>query len=444
MLKSASPERAVVRAPAPRRRAALRATPGGDVDPEPRSSSGAGWIARRAPAASVVPIIEELMALGPVLIVTPSVDRARLAAARLRALGSVALLPNDWALALGGTDLTIGARSAAWASVPDLAAIIVLDEHDEALQEERSPTWHARDVCLERARRAGIPCVLVSPTPSLAALHGGLELRLDDRRTERLGWPHVEVIDLGADDPWITSLVTSPLIQELRTEGRRVACIHNTTGRARRLACKRCRELSVCEACATPVAERTAGVLTCPRCGTERPKVCQACGAAKLVNLRPGVSRLREELEAAAGRPVIEVTAATDDLPDDADVFVGTEALLHRVRRLDTVAFVDFDAELLARYRAGEQALGLLAHAARLVGCAMAAAGSSCRPTTLVTRSWPPCAWPTGTGDLGAGGTSRRTRIPALRSARLARGRRSRRVRRRAPARSTCRRPRAR
>jgi primosomal protein N' (replication factor Y) len=48
---------------------------------------------------------------------------------------------------------------------------------------------------------------------------------------------------------------------------------------------------------------------------------------------------------------------------------VGTEAVLHRVARADVVAFLDFDQELLApRYRAGEEALALLARAARLVG----------------------------------------------------------------------------
>jgi primosomal protein N' (replication factor Y) len=50
-------------------------------------------------------------------------------------------------------------------------------------------------------------------------------------------------------------------------------------------------------------------------------------------------------------------------------VVVGTEAALHRVPRADVVAFVDFDQELLApRYRAAEEALVLLARAARLVG----------------------------------------------------------------------------
>jgi primosomal protein N' (replication factor Y) len=39
------------------------------------------------------------------------------------------------------------------------------------------------------------------------------------------------------------------------------------------------------------------------------------------------------------------------------------------VRNVDVVAFLDFDAELLApRYRAGEQAMALLVRAARLVG----------------------------------------------------------------------------
>jgi primosomal protein N' (replication factor Y) len=84
--------------------------------------------------------------------------------------------------------------------------------------------------------------------------------------------------------------------------------------------------------------------------------------------VKPGVSRLREELEAAANRPVVSVTGETDELPE-SDLYVGTEAVLHRVRGVDVVAFLDFDAELLApRYRAAEQALALLVRAARLVG----------------------------------------------------------------------------
>ena len=92
--------------------------------------------------------------------------------------------------------------------------------------------------------------------------------------------------------------------------------------------------------------------------------VCANCGAVALRNVRAGVARAREELEALAGEPVAEITAKTVGDPGTR-VVVGTEAALHHVRApVGVVAFLDFDQELLApRYRAAEQALGLLARA---------------------------------------------------------------------------------
>ncbi|MFP5488024.1 MAG: hypothetical protein ACLGHQ_06930, partial [Acidimicrobiia bacterium] len=111
------------------------------------------------------------------------------------------------------------------------------------------------------------------------------------------------------------------------------------------------------------------GTLDCLRCGTVRPPVCRSCGASRFANLRPDVTRLREELEAAANRPAVAVTGDGPERPEPAGVYVGTEAALHRVERADTVAFLDFDREILApRYRAAEQAMALLVRAARLVG----------------------------------------------------------------------------
>jgi primosomal protein N' (replication factor Y) len=99
--------------------------------------------------------------------------------------------------------------------------------------------------------------------------------------------------------------------------------------------------------------------------------VCARCGATRTKVVRRGVTRLRQELEALAGSPVAEVwgpAGAGDDDVAEAAVVVGTEAALHRVARADAVAFLEFDAEMLApRFRAGEQALALIARAARLV-----------------------------------------------------------------------------
>jgi primosomal protein N' (replication factor Y) len=79
------------------------------------------------------------------------------------------------------------------------------------------------------------------------------------------------------------------------------------------------------------------------------------------------VTRLREELEAAAARPAVAVTGADDEAPPAAGVYVGTEAVLHRVPRADVVAFLEFDSEMLApRFRAAEQSLALAIRAARV------------------------------------------------------------------------------
>jgi primosomal protein N' (replication factor Y) len=99
--------------------------------------------------------------------------------------------------------------------------------------------------------------------------------------------------------------------------------------------------------------------------------VCLSCHATRFKNLRAGVTRVREELEALAGETVVDVTGspALDVAEPSARVIVGTEAALHRVTETDAVAFLDFDQELLApRYRASEEAFALLARAARLVG----------------------------------------------------------------------------
>jgi primosomal protein N' (replication factor Y) len=278
----------------------------------------------------------------------------------------VAVSPRDWARAAAGGFVVVGARAAAWSPVPSLAAVVVLDAHEEAYREERVPAWSAWQVAAERAARTGVPCVLVSPCPTVDQLAWGPVLA-PSRAAERAGWPVVEVVDRRREDPR-AGLYSGRLVNLLRSGGRMV-CVLNRKGRARLLACGGCSELARCERCNTAVEPSTEkGTVRCRSCGLGRPAVCQACGSSRLRLIRPGVTRVREELEALAGRDVGEVTGESTELPK-AEVLVGTEAVLHRVASAGTVAFLDFDQELLApRFRAGEQALALLARAARLVG----------------------------------------------------------------------------
>lgn len=366
-LVTASPGRAVPALPLERRTG---------MSPAPHSPATGdllargGGVLRLAPRVDVMPAILAAVAVGPALVVVPEHGAAAMFATRARRAGlSVALMPDDWPSAAGGVDVVIGTRSTVWAPCPGLAVVVVIDEHDESLQEERSPTWHARDVAVERARRAGAPYVLISPAPTLVAVEEYADEGVvhPPAPRERKGWPHVVVVDRTDEDPWKRSLVTSELIERLRDPALRVVCVSNITGRARVLACRSCRALIRCEQCEAAIGLDDDGRLSCRRCSALRPPVCQECGASRFANLRPGVTRLREELEAAAARPVVTVTGRDEGVPASSGIYIGTEAILHRVRSADVVAFLEFDSEMLApRFRASEQALALIVRAGRM------------------------------------------------------------------------------
>ncbi len=372
LLRTASPGFAVPRLPPPALDPPARPEPStlaGLMDGIP---DGRPKVLRLPPASDPTGVVAELAQRGPTLVIVPTVARAKVLAGRLRrAGGRVALIPDDWAQARSGAAVVIGARAAAWAPCPGLAAAVVLDGHDESLAQEQAPTWNAVAVVAERARRADAPCVLISscPTPELLALGS---LQLTSRSAERKGWAALEVIDRRTDDPRL-GLYSERLVTLIRRE-RRVVCVLNRTGRAKLLACSSCGSLAGCERCGAALAQDgSAGSLLrlqCPRCGLARPTVCAECHSTRLRVLRTGVSRAREDLERLAGRPVAEVTASTGHLPD-TDLLVGTEAVLRRLgpgEGFEAVAFVDFDQELLAgRIRAGDEALALLALASRLV-----------------------------------------------------------------------------
>lgn len=348
LLRTASPER-VVRGPLPGapERVVEGSVPGGVA------------LHRLPPAADPIDEVLEVVrgAPGPgsVVVLVPGVGWAERLAGRLRRRGVA--VAASWAEARAGWPVLVGSRAAAWSPVPVLAGAVVLDAHDEAYRRR----YDAVEVLAERARLAGAPCRLVSPCPTAVqvARYGVVA---PPRPVERAGWPPVSVVDRRLADPR-TGLLSEELV---RLRGRPLVCVLNRTGRARLLRCAACGALARCERCGRPV-ERDGDGLACRGCGTARPEVCPACGATRHKVLRQGVAQVRDELAALLGEEVGEVSGATGALPP-APVLVGTEAVLHRVRRAAAVVFLDFDQHLLApRFTAAEESLALLARAARLV-----------------------------------------------------------------------------
>lgn len=384
VMRLATPDRVV---PMPGKRSPGH-DPGGSVRTNHRSPGEVTTLEMSpttAPAEIALPLLDD----GPTIVVTPSVVAAERLTRELRRAGhKVARWPVDWGLAAQGAHV-VGGRSAVFASVPGLRRIAVFDEHDDALQSESSPSWNARDVAVERSRRFGADCLLASPCLSLQARYAPTQPSSGDvpdlpvpAPIERVsvaerrgGWAPVTVVDRRGGDAR-EGLYSTRLVELARSTARAggtVLCVLNRTGRAKLLVCRSCGTTAVCADCGSATNANDDSILVCRFCGVSRPLICDECGSQALSMLRVGVSRAREELEALMLEPVAVVTAESDERwrgrRGDARVVIGTTAVLHRVPNADLVAFLDFDQELLAlRYRAAEDALGLIVMANRCLG----------------------------------------------------------------------------
>ncbi len=333
--------------------------------PDPPSGGGHRVVVHRTPPAlDRVALIASLCAAGPTIVVVATVAEAGHLLGRLRASGLAARPAEDWAGARRAA-VVVGARSAVWATVSGLHTIVVVDEHSETLFEERSPTWHARDVAIERGRRADVAVHLLSPVPTPEALAAATAVDVPSRSEERRGWPVTELIDRRKDEPPGYGLFSPRLAAALSATDGPILAVLNQKGRARLLACATCRELVRTEDGEHLMVEDEGGLVAVT--GERRPMVCAYCGGTSLKRLKLGVDRATEELAALTGETVAAVTA--DGPLHDARISLGTEAVLHRRIKADLVAFLDLDQELLApRVRAPHQAMVLLARAARIVG----------------------------------------------------------------------------
>ena len=311
---------------------------------------------------------------------------------------------RDWAEAAAGWPVVVGSRAAAWAPVPRLAAAVVVDAHDEAYRDRCDA---AREVLAERAARDGAPCVLLSPCPT------AVQVARYPLVVPRPSGP------AGRRSRWSTAgrptRSTGLLSEEL---------VHWPIG-----SCRRWCHWSVCSTApggpgcwpVPPAASWPGASGVVAPSSSDDDEVLRvpgvrhrAPGGVRLLRCHPaqgappgGVTGARGAGGAARAAGGRGRRSAARPVPD-APVLVGTEAVLHRVRRAAAVVFLDFDQHLLApRFTAAEEALALLARAGRLVGGG-GSAGSGpvlvqtrlpdhevlARPRYTVTPAcWPTTSW---------------------------------------------------
>jgi primosomal protein N' (replication factor Y) len=301
------------------------------------------------------------------------------------------------ALRRGELRVAVGARSALFAPVQDLGLICVDEEHDGSFKQEEGVRYHARDMALLRAHRAGAVCVLGSATPSVASValaqSGRLDvLKLPARARIAAVLPQVEIVDLtkvgpGPGGDKLLSLTLFRALEEVLKRGEQSILFLNRRGFSPSLICGSCGTLVNCPNCSVSLTlHRNKGEsLQCHYCDytIAVPTVCAECSAARLTEEGSGTERIEATLKAAL--PSARIARLDRDVAAGAkseavldrvragevDILVGTQMVTkgHDLPNVTLVGVLNADSALsMPDFRASERTFHLLVQVAGRAG----------------------------------------------------------------------------
>jgi primosomal protein N' (replication factor Y) len=300
--------------------------------------------------------------------------------------------------------VVIGPRSALFAPQPDLALVIIDEEHEWTYkQQEGSPRYHARRAAEELCRLTGATLVLGSATPDVES-----RWRADDgayrllELPERLlpagdgsvaagPLPEVEVVDLReelrAGNRSIFSRPLSAAMRRALDAGEQVILFLNRRGSASFVQCRDCGYVPECRSCAVALTyHETELALICHYCHRKQMALgeCPVCKSDRIRPVGLGTQRVEEEVRRAfpAARTLRwdrDVTRGRDSheailarfLAHEADVLVGTQMIAKGLDMplVTLVGVVTADTALhLPDFRAGERTFQLLEQVAGRAG----------------------------------------------------------------------------
>jgi primosomal protein N' (replication factor Y) len=306
-------------------------------------------------------------------------------------------------LRAGEKRIAVGARSALFAPLPDLGAIVVDEEHDGSYKQSEAPRYHARDLAVVRAAMSGAACVLGSATPALESwsnVERGKFVRVS--LPERVGGgklPAISVVDLRAQrrDPETQreraperSILTPPLVEAVHERLRRseqVILLLNRRGYASFVQCRECGDVRRCIHCSVSLTfHRASGRLLCHHCRYEEPapEKCARCGSRDLSFKGLGteqVERIVAETFPAARLARMDVDTTSGKWAHheilgrvergEVDILMGTQMIAKGLDfpRVTLVGVVNADVGIhLPDFRATERTFQLLSQVAGRAG----------------------------------------------------------------------------
>jgi primosomal protein N' (replication factor Y) len=289
----------------------------------------------------------------------------------------------------GEVDVVVGTRSAVFAPLPDLGAIVVDEEHDPSYKQEESPRYNGRDVAVMRAKREHALVVLGSATPAVETYHnattGRYRLLALPRRVLDRPLAAVQVVNMRDEYARLGPEVvfSQPLEQAIAdrlSRAEQVLVLLNRRGFATAVFCRQCGGTIDCPNCSVSLTVHTGGTwrARCHYCNYSSvvPKACPACGAPYLEQVGLGTQRIEAEAArlfpgarvARLDRDVLTRRGAVVDVLGrfarrEIDLLIGTQMIAkgHDFPRVTLVGVISADVGLgLPDFRAAERTFQLL------------------------------------------------------------------------------------
>lgn len=196
----------------------------------------------------------------------------------------------------GSAKVVLGARSAIFAPVENLGAVIIDEEHDNSYISESNPRYATEDVAIFRANYNKCPLILGSATPKIEtykkALDNEFKLIELNERVNNLEMPTIQIVDMlgeimeGNTTPYSKALLSR--LQKCVDDKKQAILFINRRGYASFMMCKECGYIAKCDDCAVSlVYHKEDSELKCHFCG-KRYRVLTNCPNCSSKNIKYG------------------------------------------------------------------------------------------------------------------------------------------------------------
>ena len=206
----------------------------------------------------------------------------------------------------GEVDIVIGARSAIFAPLSNIGAIIIDEEHSQTYKQENNPKYNVSDIALFRMQYHKCKLIFGSATPSIedytkAKISLYKLVELNERINKNL--PKVYLVDMKDEykkgNTIISELLKDKIIEAI-SNNQQVMLLLNRRGYSTISSCKKCGYVHKCPNCDIPlIYHKTKNVARCHYCGYQTSKLfrCPECNSEDIKDSGMGTEKLVEYIE---------------------------------------------------------------------------------------------------------------------------------------------------